>query len=454
VAVYLREITRLPLLTREQEAAATRHLTAARTRCRESMLTYDFSLNAAARVLRRVRDGRLRIDRASGIAVGDLAAKRRLTARLAPTLAHLDRLLAKNRADFRVATNGQTPHNERLAAWRRIGGRRRRAVRLVEFFSLRIEILNEVFARLVKIDRRVRHIRKLMRAMPSEAAAARRKPRRELRRLMRSTVESPTSLARQVKLTLADQQRYIVAKRRLAERNLRLVVAIAKHYQNRGLSLLDLVQEGNVGLMRAVEKFDYRYNCSFASYAVWWIRQAICSAIEQHGSTVRLPKAQRSASLRMKGATYRFAHRHAREPSIEEVAEASSVPVKTALDIVRLTWRLASLDRPGVGAEDDLRECLADRSSEDPQSTLSEKSLKQCVSQAMRLLTSREQEVLRLRFGLDDGATRTLEQTGHALTLSRETVRQLEKRAIRKIRRSNLEPMLAGFLDGHHDLSP
>ena len=266
---------------------------------------------------------------------------------------------------------------------------------------------------------------------------------------MLTAQESPRSL-RNRRETMAQQfLDFEQVKRQLSSGNLRLVVSIAKKYRNRGLSFLDLIQEGNTGLMRAVDKYEYRRGYKFSTYATWWIRQAITRAIADQARTIRIPVHMIDVLSRLRNVSKRLLQDLRREPTSEEIARAADMPIEEVRRVLNIGRHPVSLDRPvGESEDSSFGEFIEDGGTESPIVSASHGMLRQKVEGLLKTLTFREREIVRLRYGLGDGYTYTLEEVGRIFKITRERVRQIEAKALRKLQHPVRSKQLEGFLGG------
>ena len=447
VRLYLLQMGCNPLLTRATEVSSAQQIELWRRKFRHTMLANDFILAGAVSLLERVKAGTVRLDRTIEVAVTNTKEKARFLKRLGPNLATL-RLIEQEKAKlYRIAMSRSVPLERRRAAWQRLVRQRNKAVRLVEEMHLRIQRLTPLLKQLWAIGGRLDDIRGQL-DDPASAVTSRESLQIEHRRLLLSTRESRRTLSRRLARLDDLQQRYDKAKRDLAAGNLRLVVSIAKRYRHRGLSFLDLIQEGNSGLMRAVDKFEHARGFKFSTYATWWIRQAITRAIADQSRTIRVPVHMVDTMTKLRNASRLFVQRHGREPNIEEMAEVTGLSVEEAHCIWQMSRQPISLDQPLGESEDGaVGDFVSEQRDEDPLHAVNQQSLKSLIGRALDGLSYREREIIRLRFGLADGYSYTLEEVGALFDVTRERVRQIEAKAVEKLREPGLHAQLSGYVD-------
>jgi RNA polymerase primary sigma factor len=271
---------------------------------------------------------------------------------------------------------------------------------------------------------------------------------REYRAILRATQETPTSLRNRVMCLKQVYTLYQRAKRGLSEGNLRLVVSIAKKYRNRGLSFLDLIQEGNAGLMRAVDKFEYRRGFKFCTYATWWIRQAITRAVADQSRTIRIPVHMVETMSKVRNVSRKLLQELGREPTIEETARGAECQIDEARRVLAMSRYPISLDRPVGNSEDShFGDLLPDGGAENPAHGAAQEMLRGRINKVLKTLSYREREIIKLRYGLGDGYSYTLEEVGHIFKVTRERIRQIEAKAVRKLQQPSRAQELIGFLD-------
>ena len=450
VRMYLTQMGEIPLLTRQEEINLARRIETTRTAFRRRLLACDFVIRAAYKVLSRVHRGELPFDRTVQVSVTDCLEKEQILGRLPHNLRTMEILLQRNEEDYRVATSKSVKMPQRRAAWARLAQRRRRAVMLIEELGLRTQRIEPMISALEDFSARVDELQaQLQRMKKDRRSLSERKPLLvEYRNILRITQETPTSLRNRVANLQSIYSTYQRAKRGLSEGNLRLVVSIAKKYRNRGLSFLDLIQEGNAGLMRAVDKFEYRRGFKFCTYATWWIRQAITRAVADQSRTIRIPVHMVETMSRVRNVSRALLQKLGREPTIEETAKSAECSVDEARRVLAMSRYPISLDRPVGNSEDShFGDLLPDAGAESPAVGAAQEMLRTRITSVLKTLSYREREIIKLRYGLGDGYSYTLEEVGHIFKVTRERIRQIEAKAVRKLQQPSRSQELSGFLD-------
>jgi RNA polymerase primary sigma factor len=442
---YLISITRTPLLTPREEVILTKRVKRLRRRLRQEILSTDNVLRAAVKLLWSVCYGKARINQLLEMPLLDSRKRQRIQQQLRANLATLRHLCQSNRIEFATAVSRRRSFVERHSAWRRLGRNRAKAARLVEEFTLRLQHLFAMADRLQRLSQRMADLQRQAAAENGDDRSG--AVRRKLRGLIRGVCETPGTLARRLRRIAAARRRYEASRLKLLAANLRLVVSVAKHYRNRGLSFLDLIQEGNTGLMRALDKFEPARQLRFSTYATWWIRQAISRAIAHQGRTIRIPAHMLQKMGVVQHVLRDLTHQRGGIPALEDTAMAAGLSVQETKHALAMVHYPLSLDKAVMQHDDSLLgDFLEDHRREDPLHTMNRELLKSRIAEALQLLSYREREVIRLRYGLETGEAQSLEQVGKIFSVCRERVRQIENVALRKLQRPSPTRRLVGFL--------
>jgi RNA polymerase primary sigma factor len=451
VRLYLSQMSEIPLFSREQEISLAKKIEITRKRFRRSLLGNDYALRQTVEILTRVYRGQLPFDRTIKVSLTERLTKEQISARMPANLATLKRLLAEKRRLFSLIVRKSTPASQKPILVKQLVRLRDKCIVLAEELSLRSRRVVPNMKQLEQYADRMENLQSLIRQMSSDPSRAGecRRLRSELRKLILITQESPKSLRRRCQEFRKHYSDFESVKRELSQGNLRLVVSIAKKYRNRGMSFLDLIQEGNTGLMRAVDKYEYRRGFKFSTYATWWIRQAITRAIADQARTIRIPVHMIDVLSRLRNIQKRLTQTLRREPSMEEIAAQTDIPVEEVRRVMDIGRHPISIDRPvGEGEDNSFGEFIEDNDHGNPVRNTSHGLLRDKIDTMLKSLTFREREIIRLRYGLVDGYSYTLEEVGRIFKVTRERVRQIEAKAVSKMQNPVRAEQLAGYLRG------
>ena len=458
VRMYLTQMGEISLLTREQEIYLAKKIETTRMIFRRKVLENDHTIIAMVEILEMVNDGDLPFDRTMRISTAEEDAKNRIATRIPENLKTVRKLLDLNKNDWlkldELRKAGKNKHADEIKQLRfLIRSRQRKMATLIEELSLRTSKIQPQLKKLRAIRDKMMELRRLIAtydenpdSMDPEDVSVMRDELAGMRSLV---LEEPEELVARVKDITIVFDEYEKAKRDLSGGNLRLVVSIAKKYRNRGLSFLDIIQEGNTGLMRAVDKYEYKRGYKFSTYATWWIRQAITRAIADHARTIRIPVHMIETMSKLRNIAKHLLQDLGREPTIEEISEKARMPVGEVRRVMKISRHPISLDRPVGESEDSyFGDFIEDESAENPTQTAAHEMLRSRIEQVLKTLTYREREIIKLRYGIGDGYTYTLEEVGRIFKVTRERVRQVEAKALRKLQHPVRSRKLVGFVEG------
>ncbi len=457
VRMYLTQMGMIPLLTRDEEIRLAKKIETTRMIFRRRCLECDYIATEAAKVLRAVEAGDMPFDRTMRISTAEENHKEKIGHRIPSNLGTIERLLERNAEDWAELEEKRAGKATKAALAKirgRIGSRRVRLSCLLEELCLRTGKIVPLMNKLRSISQKMTDLRGLIEK--AEAAPGSLDPedlavmREELDGLRSLVREEPEELAARCAVLKTVFWEYEQAKRDLSGGNLRLVVSIAKKYRNRGLSFLDIIQEGNTGLMRAVDKYEYKRGYKFSTYATWWIRQAITRAIADHARTIRIPVHMIETMTKLRNLQKDALQKTGVEPTIEELASAAGMSISETRRVMKISRHPVSLDRPvGEGEDSHFGDFIEDERQQTPSDSAAQEMLAKRIEQVLKTLTYREREILKLRYGIGDGYTYTLEEVGRIFKVTRERVRQVEAKALRKLQHPVRARKLQGFVGDH-----
>ena len=369
--------------------------------------------------------------------------------RLPVNLDTINMLLRNNRKLFNKSCDSND-NGQQNTTPKQVSRNRRKIATLLEELSLRTSRVQPLKNKLHGISQKMHQLRRAIAIGPTEEYTAEdiESMKQEVQGLQELVAETPEQLDKRLKAIERVFNQYEEAKRALSSANLRLVVSIAKKYRNRGLSFLDIIQEGNTGLMRAVDKYEYRRGYKFSTYATWWIRQAITRSIADHARTIRIPVHMIETMSKLRLVGKELLQTLGREPTTEEIAKVAEMTIEETSRVLKISKHPISLDRPIGESEDSyFGDFLEDDAVDSPVASAAQQMLKERIDTVLKTLSYREREIIKLRYGIGDGYTYTLEEVGRIFKVTRERVRQVEAKAIKKLQHPVRSRKLEGFLE-------
>jgi RNA polymerase primary sigma factor len=443
VRMYLKQMGQVPLLTREQEVEISKRIEDAEAMVQKHISRFGFVASAHLDLARKLLEGRERFDRV--ILDKKIESRERYMKHLPRLCKQVEQLSTSITQHFcELARNSSKKRSPKVRALQR---RLASLQRVYPHFYLKQRVTEEFVHLADDAHHTSLYLRTEMAKNP-RSQKRRLQLQNKIRELEKSLWFSLSDYGEEYRTLKGWLRQAFKAKTEMVEANLRLVISIAKKYTNRGLSFLDLIQEGNMGLMKAVEKFEYRRGYKFSTYATWWIRQAITRSIADQARTIRIPVHMIETINKLMRVQKQLVQEYGREPSPEEVAEEVLLPVDRVRAVLKMAQQPISLQSPvGESEETNFGDFIEDRGAENPSDMTAIVLLKEKIKDVLETLTDRERQVLEQRFGLIDGYSRTLEEVGRQFQVTRERIRQIEAKALRKMRHPTRIRQLEGFLE-------